>query len=83
MAKNESKTEQRSGRIVGRRYRYTEDYKVLPALGGPGGRGKRVIYTSHHPCWDAKNRHNLPEEMELAYASIAPIFETVKTVLRR
>ena len=46
MAKNESKTEQRSGRIVGRRYRYTEDYKVLPALGGPGGRGKRVIYTA-------------------------------------
>lgn len=36
--------------------------------------GKRVIYTSHHPCWDAKNRHNLPEEMDLSYASIAPIF---------
>ena len=36
--------------------------------------GKRVIYTSHHPCWDAKNRHNLPEEMDLAYANIAPIF---------
>ena len=36
--------------------------------------GKRVIYTSHHPCWDAKNRHNLPEELDLAYASIAPIF---------
>lgn len=46
MAKNEGKTEQRSGRIVGRHYRYTEDYKVLPALGGPGGRGKRVIYTA-------------------------------------
>ena len=41
--------------------------------------GKRVIYTSHHPCWDAKNRHNLPEEMELAYASIAPIFEAGTT----
>ena len=41
--------------------------------------GKRVIYTSHHPCWDAKNRHNLPEEMELAYTSIAPIFETGTT----
>ena len=33
-----------------------------------------MIYTSHHPCWDAKNRHNLPEEMDLAYANIAPIF---------
>lgn len=39
--------------------------------------GKRVIYTSHHPCWDAKNRHNLPEEMDLCFASIAPVFEPV------
>ena len=38
-----------------------------------------MIYTSHHPCWDAKNRHNLPEEMDLAYESIAPIFETGTT----
>ena len=36
--------------------------------------GKRVIYTSHHPCWDAKNRHDLPEEMPLAFESIAPVF---------
>ena len=41
--------------------------------------GKRVIYTSHHPCWDAKNRHNLPEELDLNYASIAPVFEAVVT----
>lgn len=41
--------------------------------------GKRVIYTSHHPCWDAKNRHNLSEELDLNYANIAPIFETVPT----
>ena len=34
-----------------------------------------MIYTSHHPCWDGKNRHNLPEELDLNYASIAPIFE--------
>lgn len=40
--------------------------------------GKRVIFTSHHPCWDAKNRHNLPEEMDLSYASIAPIFGDTK-----
>lgn len=37
--------------------------------------GKRVIFTSHHPCWDAKNRHNLPEELDLAYSNIASIFE--------
>ena len=36
--------------------------------------GKRVIYTTHSPVWDAKNRHNLPEEMDLSYASIAPVF---------
>lgn len=41
--------------------------------------GKRVIYTSHHPCWDAKNRHNLPEEIDLCYGSIASIFEGGKT----
>lgn len=36
--------------------------------------GKRVIYTSHHPCWDAKNRHGLPDEMNMEYANIAHIF---------
>ena len=36
--------------------------------------GKRVIYTNHRPVFDAKNRHNLPDEMELSYVSIAPIF---------
>ena len=36
--------------------------------------GKRVIYTSHSPVWDAKNRHGKPEELDLSYASIAPIF---------
>lgn len=33
--------------------------------------GKRVMYTSHHPCWDAKNRQGLPEEMEFDYSGIA------------
>lgn len=32
--------------------------------------GTRVMYTAHHPCWDAKNRHNLPEEVEFNYSSI-------------
>ncbi len=36
--------------------------------------GKRVMYTSHHPCWDAKNRHGLPDEMDLDFAGIAHIF---------
>lgn len=33
--------------------------------------GKRVMYTSHHPCWDAKNRHGLPDKLPLDYSAIA------------
>ena len=36
--------------------------------------GKRVMYTSHHPCWDAKNRHGLPDELDLDFAGIAHLF---------
>lgn len=36
--------------------------------------GQRVIYTQHHPAWDAKNRHGLPEEIPLDYGAIAHIF---------
>lgn len=36
--------------------------------------GVRTIYTTHHPAWDAKNRHGLPDELPLEYASIAHIF---------
>ena len=38
--------------------------------------GKRVIYTAHHPCWDAKNRHGLPEEMDLDFKNLAHLFKT-------
>ena len=27
--------------------------------------GRRVMYTSHHACWDAKNRYGLPEKIRL------------------
>lgn len=33
--------------------------------------GKRVMYTSHHPCWDAKNRCGLPDKLPFDYAQIA------------
>lgn len=39
--------------------------------------GKRVMYTSHHPCWDAKNRYNLPEECDFDYSVIAPILKEI------
>ena len=33
--------------------------------------GKRVMYTSHHPCWDAKNRFGLADELPFEYVQIA------------
>lgn len=39
--------------------------------------GKRVMYTSHHSCWDAKNRYGLPEEVPFDYESIRHIIEPV------
>lgn len=46
----------------------TEDDKVK-ASGG-----QRVMYTSHHPSWDAKNRHGLPEKLPMDFSTIAHIF---------
>ncbi|RKJ79192.1 ATP-binding protein [Butyricicoccus sp. 1XD8-22] len=43
----------------------TEDKKVK-AQGG-----RRVMYTTHHPCWDAKNRHGLAEELPFSFGEIA------------
>lgn len=37
--------------------------------------GKRIMHTTHHPCWDAKNRHNLPDELPLEYSQIAHCIE--------
>lgn len=32
--------------------------------------GNRVMYTSHHACWDAKNRFGLPDEIPMDYEAI-------------
>lgn len=37
--------------------------------------GARVMYTSHHPCWDAKNRYGLPEELPFEYSAIRHIID--------
>lgn len=42
--------------------------------------GKRVMYTSHHPAWDAKSRVALPEILDLDYKNIAHVFESVTPV---
>ncbi|MDR1408876.1 MAG: ATP-binding protein [Oscillospiraceae bacterium] len=36
--------------------------------------GGRIMYTTHHACWDAKNRYGLPEELEMDYSTIAHCF---------
>lgn len=33
--------------------------------------GRRVMYTTHHPCWDAKNRHGLRDKLPFDFAEIA------------
>lgn len=37
--------------------------------------GRRVMYSSHHPCWDAKNRHGLPSEMDFDFSQIQSLFQ--------
>lgn len=44
----------------------TDDNKKAKAQGG-----KRVMFTSHHPCWDAKNRKGLPEKLPFDFKEIA------------
>lgn len=38
--------------------------------------GERVMYSSHHACWDAKNRFDLPSEMPLDFSGIAKLYDT-------
>ena len=38
--------------------------------------GARVMHTTHHPCWDAKNRHGLPDKLPLDFGQVAHLFAT-------
>jgi len=56
------------------------NYKTIVADKDKQGKGKaqggrRVMYTEHHPCWDAKNRYGLPAMMDFSYEGIRPIIE--------
>lgn len=46
--------------------------------------GQRVIFTEHHVCWDAKNRHGLPPKLTFpknaGFAGIASCFAETATV---
>lgn len=46
-----------------------DDSKKRKAQGG-----RRVMYATHHACWDAKNRYGLPDEMDFDYSNIAHLF---------
>ena len=37
--------------------------------------GRRVMYTAHHPCWDAKNRFGLAEKLPFDFAQVAHCFQ--------
>lgn len=58
------------------------NYKTLSVAADDKGKkfkaqgGRRVIYTSHHPCWDAKNRLGLPEELPLDFSALAQYIGT-------
>lgn len=37
--------------------------------------GQRVMYTTHKPAWDAKNRLGLPDELPIDFEAIRKLFE--------
>ena len=37
--------------------------------------GERIMYTSHNPCWDAKNRYGLADELTMDYEQIRAVIE--------
>lgn len=45
-----------------------------------GQGGARTIYATHHPAWDAKNRHGLPDEFPMDFTHIAHIFNDTPQV---
>lgn len=67
------------------------NYKVMVVAADDKGKkhkaqgGKRTMYTTHTPFWDAKNRQGLPEELPLDFSAIAPYLfpEHSKPVDRR
>lgn len=54
------------------------NYKTTVVASGSGSKkatgGQRVMYTTHMPAWDAKNRLGLPDELPFEYRSIEDKF---------
>ena len=58
------------------------NYKTVVEKAGTGPSAKnkasgarRVLYTTHNACWDAKNRFGLPDEVPFDYESIRAIVD--------
>lgn len=47
-----------------------EKTKSKKAIGG-----KRVMYSTHNPCWDAKNRFGFADSMDMSFDEIASAFK--------
>lgn len=41
--------------------------------------GKRVMYTTHNPCWDAKNRYGLEDCLPFEYSAVKAVIEGKET----
>ena len=59
------------------------NYKTVVEKSGSGpsaknkaSRARRVLYTTHNACWDAKNRFGLPDEVPFDYESIRAIVDS-------
>lgn len=52
-----------------------EETKKVKAQGG-----KRVMYTTHHVCWDAKNRDGLPDKLPFEFSAISNILDAPKSI---
>lgn len=50
------------------------DSKKMKAQGG-----KRVMHTTHNPCWDAKNRKGLADKLDFSFKEIAHCFNFDKS----
>lgn len=65
------------------------NYKIYSVSADDNGKkhkaqgGKRVMYTAHHPCWDAKNRQGLPDELPFRFEQIAHIFDNQPTPVQQ
>lgn len=59
------------------------NYKTTVVASGSGSKkatgGQRVMYTTHMPAWDAKNRLGLPDELPFEYRSIEDKFLAATT----